>query len=53
MQLYLLHRQQTPIYRVATMLIILFSDTGRERLARENEAGGSWGQEVHILHVDI
>ena len=22
-------------------------------LARENEAGGSWGQEVHILHVNI
>ena len=21
--------------------------------ARENEAGGSWGQEVHILHVNI
>ena len=26
---------------------------GRVRLARENEAGGSWGQEVHILHVNI
>ena len=25
--------------------------TGRANLARENEAGGSWGQEVHILHV--
>ena len=26
---------------------------GRACLARENEAGGSWGQEVHILHVNI
>ena len=25
----------------------------RVSLARENEAGGSWGQEVHILHVNI
>ena len=26
---------------------------GRASLARENEAGGTWGQEVHILHVNI
>ena len=26
---------------------------GRASLARENEAGGSWGLEVHILHVNI
>ena len=26
---------------------------GRVSLARENEAGGSWGQEIHILHVNI
>ena len=26
---------------------------GRAILARENEAGGSWGQLVHILHVNI
>ena len=26
---------------------------GRASLARENEAGSSWGQEVHILHVKI
>ena len=26
---------------------------GRANLARENEAGGSWGHEVHILHVNI
>ena len=25
----------------------------RVSLARENEAGGSWGQEIHILHVNI
>ena len=24
---------------------------GRASLVRENEAGGSWGQEVNILHV--
>ena len=26
---------------------------GRASLPRENEAGGSWGQEDHILHVNI
>ena len=26
---------------------------GRVSLARENEPGGSWGQEVHILHVNM
>ena len=26
---------------------------GCASLACENEAGGSWGQEVHILHVNI
>ena len=26
---------------------------GRANLARENEAEGSWGQEVHLLHVNI
>ena len=26
---------------------------GRVSLARENEAAGSWGQEVHILHVNV
>ena len=26
---------------------------GRANLARGNEAGGSWGQHVHILHVNI
>ena len=26
---------------------------GRVSLARENEAGGNWGQEVHKLHVNI
>ena len=26
---------------------------GRASLARENEAGDNWGQEVHILHVNI
>ena len=26
---------------------------GRASLVREKEAVGSWGQEVHILHVNI
>ena len=26
---------------------------GHASLTRENKAGGSWGQEVHILHVNI
>ena len=26
---------------------------GRVSLARENEAGDNWGQEVHILHVNV
>ena len=26
---------------------------GRVSLVRENEAGGSWGQEVHILNVNV
>ena len=26
---------------------------GRVSLARENEAGGSWVQKVHILHVNV
>ena len=29
-----------------------FDIIGRVSLARENEAGGSWGQKVHILHVN-
>ena len=30
-----------------------FMVIGRASLARENESGGSWGQEVHILHGNI
>ena len=26
---------------------------GRVSFARENEAGGSWGQKVHILHINV
>ena len=26
---------------------------GRASLVHENEAGGSWGKEVHILHISI
>ena len=30
-----------------------YTTIGRVSLARENEAGGSWGQKVHILHVKV
>ena len=30
-----------------------YRSIGRVSLARENEAGGSWGQEVHIFHVNV
>ena len=26
---------------------------GHVSLARENDAGDNWGQEVHILHVNV
>ena len=26
---------------------------GRVSLARQNEAGGSWGQDIYVLHVNI
>ena len=39
-------------YTYATRAAILFY-IGRVSLARENEAGGSWGQKVHILHVNV
>ena len=29
------------------------SAIGRVSLARENEAGGNWGQEIHIFHVNV
>ena len=32
---------------------LTISVIGRASLARENEAGDNWGQEVHILHVEI
>ena len=28
-------------------------EIGPASLTRENEVGGSWGQEVHILYVNI
>ena len=34
-------------------LVKIVNHIGRASLARENEAGGSWGQEVHILHVNV
>ena len=34
-------------------IFIIFEVLGPASLARENEAGGSWGQEVHLLHVNI
>ena len=29
------------------------TEIGHVSLAVENKVGGTWGQEVHILHVDI
>ena len=43
----------TPFYGKNTVsyVIAFVLAIGRVSLARENEAGGSWGQEVHIVHV--
>ena len=41
------------ISHVAPKIIGLPTPIGRVSLARENEAGGSWGQKVHILHVNV
>ena len=41
-------RSISKIVRICFNFII-----GRASLARENEVGDSWGQEVHILHVNI
>ena len=38
---------------VVVVYFVVYSCIGRASLACENEAGGSWGQEVHILHVNI
>ena len=40
----------TPLVRV--VVLDDWSPIGRASLAREIESGGSWGQEVHILHVN-
>ena len=46
-----------PIAHNTTVRFLLdpsrFGPIGRASLAGENETGGSWGQEVHILHVNI
>ena len=34
-------------------ILIEIECIGRSSLARENEAGDNWGQEVHILHVNV
>ena len=31
----------------------LLGSIGRVSLMRENEAGGNWEQEIHILHVNV
>ena len=38
----------TPIHWMYCSLAI-----GPVSLARENEAGDNWGQDVHILHVNV
>ena len=38
---------------VSCLFIFIVSVIGRVSLARENEAGGSCGKEVHILHFNI
>ena len=46
--------KQEPIGRgCAVLKLRAYNAIGRVSLARENEAGGVWGQEVHILHVNI
>ena len=39
-------------YTAKKVHLALYSLIGRASLAGENEAGGSWGQEVHILHIN-
>ena len=34
-------------------VLLAFFVIGRVSLARENEAGGSWEHQIHILHVNI
>ena len=41
------------IHKYAMCYQISNERIGRVSLARENEAGRSWGQEVHILHVNV
>ena len=40
-------------YMVSNVENQVVNEIGRVSLARENEAGGSWGQKVHILHVNV
>ena len=43
----------TMLIKLRSLLCVSFYTIGPASLARENEAGGSWGQEVHLLHVNI
>ena len=43
----------TPLRTLMPRKKMQFNPIGRVSLARENEAGGIWGQEVHIFHVNV
>ena len=49
--MYLIHCNVYDHIDISALTILV--SIGRVSLARENEAGGSWGQEVHILHVNV
>ena len=40
-------------FNLTVNLAVNLNLIGRVSLARETEARGSWGQEVHILHVNV
>ena len=45
-----IYREQQPSADCAGKACLFI---GRVSLARENEAGDNWGQEVQILHVNV
>ena len=49
----LLSAKKVTIDNVAFHVPYLDYAIGPASLVRENEAGGSWGQEVYILHVNV
>ena len=47
------YRVDTKVTRRGVVKLLEHLCIGRVSLACENEAGGSWGQKVHILHVNV